>query len=375
MLVQISDRKALASLPIVNLRSYLEANGWTEAGQWGSRPAMVFTKEADRRSWEVLLPLRDTVADYAEAMAESIAALAEVEGRSQLVVFHDISGAGADVIRLRSLNGAADKPLSLRQSAGLFKDAYDMLTAAARSVEKPQPIYRGPASSAVTEYLDNVRPLPGDYQGYALTLHSPVPAEFEDPGDFGDDFHAPFPRRTTLKLADALTHSTTALAEAVADDTLEPFRQAIVHGVSANLCDSVAELAKRGSGVEISLSWAGTRRARDSDHYFRFSANSADILTEVSKSFRINEPLLNEAVVAYVVGLDREVKEFDGRATLSYVKEGRPLRLRVRFEEPAYNTVIQAFQERRLISLDGDIYRAGNGYELRNPANLFLVSQ
>lgn len=374
MLVQLRDRKALASLPIVNLRSYLEANGWSEAGPWGKRPAMVFTKEAGPRSWEVLLPLRDTVADYAEAMAESIAALAEVEGRSQLEVFHDISGAGADVIRLRSRNGAADKPLSLRQSAGLFQDAYDMLASVARSVEKPQPIYRGPASAAVTEYLDNIRPLPGDYQGYALTLHSPVPAEFERQGDFGDDFHAPFPRQATLKLADALTHSTTALAAAVVGDTLEPFRQAVAYGVSANLCDSVAELAKKGSGVEVNLSWAGVRTARDSERNFQFSANSAGILAEVAKSFRSSEPFLNEAVIAYVVGLDREVTEFDGRATLSYVKEGRPLRLRVRFEEAAYSTVIRAFDGRIPISLDGDIYRAGNGYELRNPVNLSLVS-
>lgn len=374
MLVQLRDRKVLASLPIVNLRSYLAANGWTEAGPWGRRPAIVFTKEADHRSWEVLLPLRDTVADYAEAMAESIAALAEVEGRSQLVVFHDISGAGADVIRLRSRNGAAEKPLSLRQSAGLFRDAHDMLAAAARSVEKPQPVYRGSASSVVTEYLDRVRPLPGDYQGYALTLHSPVPAEFERQGDFGDDFHAPFPRRATLKLAEALTHSNTALAVASAAVTLEPFRQAVAYGVSANLCDSVAELAKRGDGIEISLSWAGTRPARDSERNFPFSANDADILAEVAKSFRSSEPFLNEAVIAYVVRLDREVTEFDGRAILSYVKEGRPLRLQVRFEEAAYNTVIQAFQERSLISLDGDIYRAGNGYELRNPRNLSLVS-
>ena len=375
MLVHIRDRKALASLPIVNLRSYLEANGWTEAGQWGKRPAIIFTKEAGQRSWEVLLPLRDTVADYAEAMAESIAVLSEVESRSQLGVFHDVVGIGADVIRLRSLNGAAEKPISLRQSAGIFKDAYDMLTAAARSVEKPQPIYRGPVSSAVTDYLDNVRPLPGDYQGYALTLHSPVPAEFERQGDFGDDFHAPFPRRATLRLADALQHSTAAISKAVVEATLEPFRAAVSHGVSANLCDSVADLAKRGAGVEISLSWAGVRPSRQDESLYRFSENSADILAEVAKSFRSNEPFLNESVIAHVVGLDREVKEFDGRATLSYVKESRPMRLRVQFEKSAYNTVIQAFQERRPISLDGDIYRGGNGYELRNPVNLALVSE
>ena len=121
MLVQIRDRKALATLPVVNLRAYLNSRDWNNAGRWGERPAVIYTKEHGGRSWEVLVPLRDTVADYAESMAESVAILAEVEERSQLDVFHDLSATGADVIRLRSANGRGNEPLSLRQSAGFVE--------------------------------------------------------------------------------------------------------------------------------------------------------------------------------------------------------------------------------------------------------------
>ena len=41
----------------------------------------------DGRDWEIVIPLRDTVADYAEFMAEAVAVLAEAEDRSQLDVF------------------------------------------------------------------------------------------------------------------------------------------------------------------------------------------------------------------------------------------------------------------------------------------------
>ena len=93
MLVQIRDRAALSSLPSTNLRHYLKTHGWEDAGRWGKR-ATVHTKKYGGRKWEILIPLSDTVADYAESMAESIAILSTVEERSQLDVFYDILKAG-----------------------------------------------------------------------------------------------------------------------------------------------------------------------------------------------------------------------------------------------------------------------------------------
>ena len=95
MLVQIRDRAALSSLPSSNLRQYLKTHGWKDAGQWGKR-ATIHTKKHGRRNWEILIPISDTVADYAERMAESIAILATVEERSQLDVFYDVSNAGSE---------------------------------------------------------------------------------------------------------------------------------------------------------------------------------------------------------------------------------------------------------------------------------------
>ena len=37
--------------------------------------------------------------------------------------------------------------------------------------------------------------------------------------------------------------------------------------------------------------------------------------------------------------------------------------------------VIRAFQQREPVSVDGDIYRVGNAYQLRNPRNLSLASE
>lgn len=375
MLVQIRDRAALSSLSIVNLRSYLSSHGWRNEGSWGSRPATIFAKEQGGRIWEILVPTRDTIADYAESMAESVEILAAVEERSQLDVFYDLAAAGADVIQVRSSNGRARELLSLRRSASMLNVAYSMLEAGARSVEKPRAIYRGKLSADVAEYLDSVHPLPGYSQGYALTLHSPVPVGFDRQEDLGDDFHAPFPRLVTTKLAQGLRHTSEALERVVSDDTLDSFREAVDSGVSANLCDSVAELAKQADGIEIGLIWAGVRPSNVPNSSFHFSSASADILMEASKSLRRREPSYDEQIIGLVVRLEKEPREFDGKATIASIWDGRLVRMNVEFGQAVYDTVITAFRDQKQIILDGDVYPSGRSYELRSPRNLSALTE
>ena len=375
MKVEIRDQEALSSLRILSVRAYLNSRGWVAEGEWGNR-ATIYSTENGGRRWEYLCPLRDTIADYAESMAEAVDILATVEGRSQLEVFQDLAGTGADVIHLRSANGQSKEALSLRQNAEMFNDAYDMLASAARAAEKPKAAFRGAISRDVAGYLDEVQPLPVFHEGYVLTLHSPVPAGFGTQIDFGDEFTSPFPRRATSQLARALSRTTDALDQAIAGGSLEPFEKGVEDGVSANLCDSVAALANNGRGIRIGLFWAGVRPSNFPDSQFQFSEHSADILTEAAKFLRRRGPSPDERIMAQVVQLEREPHEFDGRAVILALRdEGRPIRLQVEFEQPVYNLVIQAFEKRSFISLDGDIFPTGNRYELRSPRNLSLIAE
>ena len=129
MLVQIRDRAALSSLPSSNLRQYLKTHGWKDAGQWGKR-ATIHTKKYGRRNWEILIPISDTVADYAESMAESIAILATVEERSQLDVFYDISKAGSEEAQEFVKDIYGQKKLAGEALQGVIRDhsAYETVS-------------------------------------------------------------------------------------------------------------------------------------------------------------------------------------------------------------------------------------------------------
>ncbi|MCY4556994.1 MAG: hypothetical protein OXF79_11565 [Chloroflexi bacterium] len=375
MIVEIRDTAALSSLTTLNLRAYLQSRDWNNVGRWGNR-ATVHSKASGGRTWEILIPLSDAISDYAEFMGEAIGTLATAEQRSELDVFNDVTGAGADVIRITSLNGMGKEPLSLRQSADMLRDANDLLSAAARAVTKPQAAYRGSLSSEIAEYLSRIRPLPGYYQGYGLTLHSPVTPGIGPQPDLGDDdLYAPFPRRATIRLSEALQSANLAVNEASATSSLDTFEQAVSDGVSANLCDAVAKLAKNGHGVEIGVGWAMVRSAKGSSSNVRFTNNSAGILEEAARHFRQRLPSFDERVTAIVVRLDREPDEFDGRATIRPIGDDLPPRMQVEFEPVSYNAVISAFQNRSLLTLDGDIFPVANGHQLRNPRNIAITAE
>ena len=375
MKVQIRDRDALLSLPLRSLRSYLKYRGWKDEGQWGKRPASFYTIDQDGQRWSVVVPYKDTSPDYAERMSDAVSALAEVEKRSQLDVFYDISEASFDVVRMhpsKTVNGS-EAPLSLNQGAVLLKDARSMFAAAARAVEKPLPIYRGSFSAQVSNYLSLVRPLRSFGMGRSLTLYSPLFIQQPTLHDGRGDPLAPFSRRAVRKLSEALEHTDKAIEEHLKTDSLEPFQEAVPYGVSANLCDSLAALTAQWDGIVIHVSWSEDRLSNVEPRRFQFTIHSAETLTKAAAQFRSTAPFLDETVVAWVVELTREPEEFDGRAAITCERDGKPFRMNVQFEETSYNQVINAFKERRPISLDGDIYPAGSGYELRRPRNLSLI--
>ncbi len=113
--VQIRDSEALRRVSPTILRAYLEARGWVQEETWRNR-IMVWSITQNEQVKEILAPLREQTDAYAVRISEAIALLSEIEGRSQLNIYYDVIGAGADVIRLRSLNGVGESGWTLGES-------------------------------------------------------------------------------------------------------------------------------------------------------------------------------------------------------------------------------------------------------------------
>ena len=376
MNVHIRDSAALSRITPPLLRRYLEVHGWTRGETWRGRTTVWSTVYNEQRR-QILAPLMELSDTYPVRISEAVSTLAEVQGRSQLDVYYEVIAGGADVIRVRTLNGNGSDRRSLSESAKLLNDARELVASAARAAERPgQPVYRGRLSGTVIEYMDGIHPLPGYETGGDLTLHSQVPPDYGEQTDMGDSFNQPFARSAALALDHGLREVGTTAREVLGGAAeISSFELATLRGASANMCDAVAALAGDQHGVEISISWAAVRPPEASDEYYAFAESSADVLTEGARWLRRNSPFLNAHVTGEIVRLDRESQEeFDGRAGVLYELDGRPVVLNVQFDTADREEVVRAFRQSIEINLDGDVHRKGNRYVLESPRNFWLVN-
>ena len=376
MQVDIHDRAALGAISASNLLVYVQAADWEKADSLGKR-AVVYTKQRDGRQWDIVVPLKDTFADFAVNMAESIQVLSAVEQRSQLDVYQDLLAVGADVIRLAALDGYTAPSFSLRHGGEFLSEAYALLAAAARAAERPLGAYRGAASKDVSHFLDHVVPAPTDFRGFDLTLYSPI-MHYGQSEMFSAATQPPFSRRAVRALANGLSAADDAISESRAADSLEPFERAVPAGVSANLCAAIAGLTEQshefGAGCAVDVRWAaahpqnGAANAR-----IRFSIHSVGILNDARRHLLARASFPNEHIIGDPVVLACEHDQQAGRALVLPDRSDLPPRLEVQLDESDYDLVIRAFQSQVKIELDGDLHPAGRGYELRNPHNVRLL--
>ncbi len=346
---------------------------WIEAGRIGNKATVHTQQDAAHRTWEILWPSREDVADYAERMAEALRTLAQVEDRSELLVYRDLLAAGADVLRVAAPHAATDGTIAIRDGVLLHQEAENLLLAAACAVVQPRPSYHAGKVTEAVQYLETVRLGPTKVGSYVITLHSPVVPILRRHAQQSLLEDEPFARQVTHRLVEALDALEQAANEAAASEDFMAFETRVYQGISANLCEAVARLAQQCHGVRLELSWARVRPiARPNLRRF-FSRETGRLLEEAAREFRRNEPRLDCALTGWVIRLDREPDQFDGHATLRLLIDNRSRHVGVKFEPSMFDTVIRAFRDRIPISLDGDLFPVGQRYELSNPRNLTLV--
>lgn len=373
--VQIRDAEALRRISPTMLRAYLEAHGWVHEQTWRDR-ILVWSSTVSERVREILMPLREQSDTYGLRIAEVVEVLAVTEDRSQFDVYYDLIGAGADVIRIRPLNGAGQSGWTLSESVEFLTRARDLVTAAARAAERPgQAVYRGRVSSEVTDYVRTVRPLPGHETGPELTLHSLVEAGYGTQLDLGDPVKAPFPRRAAIALNEGLNEAGRTADRVLAGEKLsDAVQEAIPQGANANLYDAVAALARSGHGINVSVAWAKVRPASAPEGDFTFPENVADVFREGAELLRQINPFIDAHITGEIVRLDRDSnEEFNGRSVILCELDDRPIPLRVQFGVEEREKVLGAFESGLEITVDGDIIREGRSYFLSNPRNFIVI--
>jgi hypothetical protein len=366
----------------LELAAYLRANGWRqEADIGGGKGSLWLIHLNDGSEFDVTLPARRDLADYALRMSEVLHTLAEVERRSQLDVLRDIETTTADLVRVRAPRQDTENgTLPLDQAVTFVECSRDMLLAAACAAIEKRPFFAKRKAQQAMDYLGRVRMGQTERGSYVLTILSPVPPELRpaqgtliptEPED-------PYERSVMRTLMNALEALQRAAQDAVVGGNMTSFQSAVRQGVSANLCDAVVGLSavSPGDGLDIQVTWSRTRPvSRETPSRVVLGNDSIPIIEEAARQFREIAPLEDVEIEGFVTRLDRGPEAKEGDVTVTGGVDGQMLRIVLRLGAETYSQAVQAHEERRPVRCTGELVKEGRGYRLRDPRHFEMASR
>jgi hypothetical protein len=375
-----SDPNLLRSVRPADLAAYLRARHWVPEERDDDRDWFWTLPGRSGEEIELLVPLKPDFKDYPLRVSEVLETLGMAESRPLADILRDVVTVTYDLIRVRVDNPRyADGSLKLDDGVSLFDNARKLMASAARSAYDPRPQFVAGMPNEVTDYLNRVRLGQTERGSYIVNLLSPTmrfpeqdqlfPTErFEREGSFE--------RRVTHTLARALVAARSAVGQSVEDPLMKKFEEAVPVGVSANLCEAIAEIGQSGrdTGVEIDLRWALSRPVEgreDLKVYFR--AIDIPVIREAGKLLR-STPSREERIEGYVVRLTRERGLGDeGTVSIQSLIEDKLRRITVELPPSAYQRAVRAHEADRKVACYGKLQRRGKTFFLREPRGLEIL--
>ena len=150
----------------------------------------------------------------------------------------------------------------------------------------------------------------------------------------------------------------------------ETFKTAVKDGVSSNFCQSLADLARDGDGVEVSLRWSMVNPETTSSS-LRLSREDAQTLAEAAQRLSDRESITDFRLYGLVTRIKEEPGAFDGDLTVEGRVEGRSRRVRMTFDpnDERVQMCLSAHSKSARVWLSAvNLFHMAQGYGWSTPA-------
>ena len=355
------DRLSPGSITPVALSYFARSEGWAKSGTY-RQYSDIYT--ADGKP-PIIVPHIDSIDDYELVVSDLIALFSDVLDRDPISVYRDLTVADRDVVRIRVID-ADPEGLPFQTGHDLFSGARRMLSAAASSIGDLGGADQGRASQQGPSYLNSVRLSHTERGSFALVIVSSVVApRLNSSALIDENESSPRDRLVAQRLSESLTATRLATDGAVAGES-DTFDNAVSSGVSANLCEAVAELVESVSSFDVTFNWAMTRPTSSSRGPVPFSFGDHSVLKEAALTLRSSEPEYGKSISGFIYRLTRNRVEIDGTVTVQASIDGYTRSVAAILNQSDYAKAIRAHSTKSIVYLDGDLERVRNRLHLRN---------
>jgi hypothetical protein len=265
------------------MKTYAQGLGWKPVPV-GDGPVAVFHRP-DSELHQVIIPLDESLDDFADSTAEVVRKLAEFERRSPEEVLNHLLLPPSDVFRFREIGTDTETgTLHLDEAVGLLDGTRRMLLSVAHSTLRPQPYHPRLSRVEAEQFVRNCRLGQTERGSFTVTLACPL--DFV-PGTLFEQ--EPFARRVTTGLLDCLH----AIAQAADENRVDQLAdQARFPYLSANLCEALLLLRPSGDRSRLSVSVAWSKALPQPERFA--GAPAIDLLPESFDAAAYLAPKLRE---------------------------------------------------------------------------------
>lgn len=352
-------RATLEQVSPQRLAAYLAKRGWRPERQLGTKGAIWRSETSDL---QLLVPSDPELGDYALRVRDVLTSLSETHGESPAFVLRDLNADGDDSIGMVVTGGAvAEGSIPLDICAPLISDLRDLVLAAACSTVQAKASFPGRKAHRAIEYLHAVRLASFSPGSFVVNLESALPPAGAEQMSFlpGHESESPFARQVVNMLGRALE----ALSPDPDERSAREFEVAVSKGVSANLCDALANMLGHPdiSSIAFQFRWA-TRHPQTHSipAEIQFSPGHLPKLKRVSEHFRTISPVDEFELVGIVTGLRRDEGDQIGIVVVEGPVWGSIRKIRMELGDPDYHTAVLAHDEKRTIRCRGQLSKRRN---------------
>lgn len=365
---------------------YLRVAGWSLEDQDARTSLWRAGPSRDAEQLEIVLPIRQEVADYADRINAALRTLAYAERRLPEEVRSDIGFGGADTVAVRLTPDAppGEAPLSLARAA--VAALHDFVLASAIALEVRELVLPSHRPSWAESYANRVRlsTQPGSFiLSLALPLVADVGAERSSDNASGTPAMFMLPPQPFGRLVSSRMLRATRAAQRLADDVSAGNRPLRAFGEnrtrSAANATELASLKALG-GPEYILYQLRFAQSPLASHQvepvtLRITPGQQRILGEAADFLRTRQPRAGVTVQGLVVRLHRTGVFGPGEVVIEGIDDdsGATRRYRVELAEADYNVAVRAHGTGLQVTVTGDREERGTHLHLRRLTSFSVI--
>jgi len=357
---------------ITQLESYLRHKQWYRDGDVRNI-ATIWHRHQDQAA-EVILPL-PTARDFRQRLRDAIEAIASYEKRESFNLLRDIERQFSDVVTVRVVHAdTQDGNIPISDGVLLITKAKDLLTAAAQSVFSKRRHYTGKVPSEANDYLATLLLGQTEVGSYVVNVIAPIHENAVLAPSTAEA--VPLAQAVTRNLLTGLQALTKANEVYAERGDITVFDEAVLSGVSANLCDALLGFSgiRNNRAFEVTVTAAPSSLFGSESKNFEFGVSQIEWLKKASSYYKDDYVLRERRLTGHIIRLSRPLYEVVGTIIIETTVNDIARKVKVELTGDDYHMAVLAHDGGKPVRVEGDVWIKAKTAELLNPYNFGVIT-